>query len=110
MFFERRVKTKPLAEFLRRMGMSSESGIDIRRALASEVNRAPPSMRAQVESIEADVAVGKTLTQGFNRCGEYFPSLVRELVDVGEQTGHLPEVFKQLAEHYEQRMAMRREF
>jgi type IV pilus assembly protein PilC len=110
MLFDRRIKTKPLSEFLRRMGMSAESGIDIRRALASEVNRAPPSMRAEVESIESDVAVGKSLTQAFNRCGEFFPPLVRELVDVGEQTGHLPEVFKQLAEHYELRMSMRKQF
>ncbi|MCC7083709.1 MAG: type II secretion system F family protein [Pirellulales bacterium] len=110
MLFDRRAPTKPLAEFLRRLGMSLESGIDIRRALASEVNRSPASMRAEVESIEADVATGRTLAQGFDRCGEFFPPLARELVDVGEQSGHLPEVLKQLTEHYEQRMAMWKQF
>jgi type II secretory pathway component PulF len=110
MFFDRRVKPKPLAEFLRRLGMSLESGIDIRKALASEVNRAPPSMRAEIESIQADVAAGRTLTHALNRCGEFFPPLVRELVDVGEQTGHLPEVLKQLNQHYELRITLRRAF
>src|SRR5262245_61128560 len=101
MFFDRRVKTKPLTEFLRRLGMSLESGIDIRKALDSEVRRSAPSMKAEIESIQGDVAMGRTLTQALNHCGEFFPPLVRELVEVGEQTGHLPEVLKQLAEHYE---------
>jgi type IV pilus assembly protein PilC len=110
MFFDRRVKTKPLTDFLRRLGMSLESGIDIRKALDSEVRRSPPSMKAEVESIQGDVAMGRTLTQAMNHCGEYFPPLVRELVEVGEQTGHLPEVLKQLAEHYELRMQMWKQF
>jgi type II secretory pathway component PulF len=110
MFFDRRAPAKPLTEFLRRLGMSLESGIDIRRALASELNRSPPSMRPEMESIEADVAAGKSLTQAFNHCGEFFPPLVRELAEVGEQTGHLPEVLKQLTGHYENRTAMWKQF
>ncbi len=110
MFFDRRAKTKPLAEFLRRLGMSLESGIDIRKALASEVNRAAPSMRDEVESIQVDVAAGQSLTQAFSHCGDFFPPLVRELIDVGEQTGQLPEVLKQLHKHYEMRMELRRMF
>lgn len=110
MFFDRRVKTKPLSDFLRRLGMSLESGIDIRKALESEVRRSPPSMRAEVESIQGDVAMGRTLTQAMNHCGEYFPPLVRELVDVGEQTGHLPEVLKELTGHYELRTQMWKQF
>jgi type II secretory pathway component PulF len=42
--------------------------------------------------------------------GQYFPVLVRELVSVGEQTGHLPEVMKQLVSHYDAQLALRRSF
>lgn len=110
MFFERRAKTKPLAEFLRRLGMSLESGIDIRKALASEVKRSPPSMQAEVEAIQADVAAGQTFHEAVARCGNFFPPMMRALVDVGEQTGHLPEVLKQLNSHYELQLALRRSF
>src|SRR5262249_48200729 len=37
-----------------------------------------------------------------------FPEFFQELVRVGETSGHLPEVFRQLAEHYEHQMKMRR--
>ncbi len=40
--------------------------------------------------------------------GQYFPEFFRELTQVGEQTGHLPEVFRQLAEHYEHQLKLRR--
>jgi len=42
--------------------------------------------------------------------GDYFPTLFLELTDVGEQTGHLSEVFARLAENYEDQVKMRRVF
>ncbi len=110
MFFTPRAKIKPLAEFLRRLGMSLEAGIDVRKALASEVERSAPGMRAQVEAISSSVNTGHPLAEAFRATGSYFPSLVRQLVSVGEQTGHLPEVLRQLTEHYDQHIALRRVF
>ena len=110
MLFAPHVKTKPLAEFLRRMAMSLEAGIDVRTALASEVRRSPPALRSRVEAIRLNVEDGWSIADAMNATGNYFPALVRELVVVGEQTGHLPEVLKQLTEHYDQQLALRRVF
>ena len=110
MLFAPHVKTKPLAEFLRRMAMSLEAGIDVRTALASEVRRSPPALRTRVEAIRLNVEDGWSMADAMNATGDYFPALVRELVVVGEQTGHLPEVLKQLTEHYDEQLVLRRVF
>jgi type IV pilus assembly protein PilC len=42
--------------------------------------------------------------------GEPLPILFRQLVIVGEQTGHLPEIFGELADYYELQRKLRRDF
>lgn len=110
MWFAPRVKTKPLAEFLRRMAISLEAGIDLRTALANEARRSSPALRGRIESIRLNIDSGWTLAEAVRATGEYFPMLLRELIAVGEQTGHLPEVLYQLTEHYDQQIALRRTF
>lgn len=105
-----RVQLKPLAEFLRRIGISLEAGIDVRKVLTSEAERTRPPLRSRVESIRDAAARGIPLAEAMEATGDFFPRLTRELVAVGEQTGHLTEVLKQLAAHYETQVALRREF
>jgi type IV pilus assembly protein PilC len=56
------------------------------------------------------VAQGESLTEALDATGDYFPLLFREMVEVGEQSGHLGEIFAQLAEHYENQIQLRRVF
>jgi type IV pilus assembly protein PilC len=53
---------------------------------------------------------GSTLSDAIGRTGDYFPALFREMVDVGEETGNLAEVFRHLADHYDQQVALARAF
>ncbi|HEY2760934.1 MAG TPA: type II secretion system F family protein, partial [Pirellulales bacterium] len=95
MLFAPRAATKPMIEFLRRLGMSLEAGIDIRKALTSEALRSAPQLRERIEQMSEAVNGGTSFSTAMDDTGQYFPLLVRELVLVGEQTGHLPEVLKQ---------------
>ncbi|HTQ38014.1 MAG TPA: type II secretion system F family protein [Pirellulales bacterium] len=108
--FAPRPSTKTLADFLRRLSMSLAAGIDIRKALGSEARRSSPALRERIETMSGMVNTGSTVTVAMQETGDYFPVLVREVVSVGEQTGHLPEVLKQLAEHYDEQLALRRMF
>jgi len=110
MLFAPRAATKPMTEFLRRIGLSLEAGIDIRKVLASEAARTTGAMRPRVLDMSDAINRGSSLAEAVSRTGDYFPQLVRELVNIGEQTGHLPEVLRQLVVHYEQQMALRRTF
>lgn len=111
MLFSPRIGQRELAAFCRRVAIAMESGIETRRIMEREAQgRAPPALRRQLEEVRQHVARGGTLSEAFTQRGNYFPALVREMVDVGEQSGKLPDVFLQLAEHYEQQLAMRRAF
>lgn len=108
--FAPRPTTKTLVEFLRRLAIALEAGIDIRKALENEAIRSQPGMRWHVIAMSREVNAGSSLTAAMQTTGDYFPKLVRELIFVGEQTGHLPEVLKQLVGHYEEQLALRRMF
>ena len=110
MLFALRVPTKQLAEFLRRLSMSLEVGIDIRKALTSEAARCTGRLRAHTLEMSDAINGGASLSAAIKDTGEFFPSLVRQLVAVGEQTGNLPEVLKQLSEHYDEQLKLRRIF
>jgi type IV pilus assembly protein PilC len=110
MLFAPRVPTKQLAEFLRRLSMSLEVGIDVRKALTSEAARCTGGLRAHALDMSDAINRGSSLTAAIDDTGEFFPSLVRQLVAVGEQTGNLPEVLKQLAEHYDEQLKLRHIF
>jgi type IV pilus assembly protein PilC len=110
MLFPQQADSKSLADFCRRMGMSLEAGIDVRKALASEAQRSPRALRPRIEQIRDGAQQGRPLAEAFKQTGNYFPPLVLELVAVGEQTGHLPEVLRRLSEHYEEQIKLRRTF
>lgn len=110
MFWSARAHPKPLAEWLRRMSIALGAGVDLRKTLASETRRVPATFKPHIESISADVNRGVSLSEAISATGDFFPLIVRQLMAVGEETGQLPGVLKQLAEHYEEQQSMRRVF
>jgi len=111
MFFSPRISTKQLAALCRRLAISLEAGIDVRKVWAREAERPiGPTARRRVESISEAVNRGDSLGEALATTGDYFPPLFRELAAVGEQTGHLSECFSQLADHYDGHLRLRRVF
>ena len=109
--FSARARHRDLAPLCRRLAMSLESGIDIRKILTREAQgRTAGSLRRRMEAISVRVASGVGVAEAVDAEGEYFPPLLRELIRVGERTGHLDAVFRRLAEHYEYQVKLRRDF
>jgi len=99
-----------LATTCRQLSMSLEAGVDLRRILSrSKTTRSGASAR-QWRQIAEDVHQGHTFADAVERRGKFFPPLFREMVAVGEETGHLAEVLHELAEHYELQIKLRRAF
>jgi type II secretory pathway component PulF len=92
------------------MATSLGAGVDIRRTTVREADMARGPAKRRLEIVRDAVARGESLAGAINLTGEYFPVLFRQLVAVGEQTGQTAEVFKQLADHYEHQLALRRSF
>ena len=109
--FSPRVSLQHLAQLCRRMAIALSSGIEVRRVVERETsNTLSPILRAKLREIQTAVVRGDTMTDGLERTGDYFPPLVVEMVEVGEHTGHLAEVFRRLADHYEEQLRFRRMF
>ncbi len=66
--------------------------------------------RRHLATVSQTVNQGGTLSEGLAAAGDYFPPLFREMVHVGERSGHLGDVLKQLADHYQNQITLRRNF
>jgi type II secretory pathway component PulF len=103
------ISTKRLAEFCRRAAMSLHAGLDVRQVFHREATIGPSTQRQRMADISRRVDAGEALGEAI-AAQKYFPPLALELINVGEQTGKLERVLKQLAEHYENLLSLRRVF
>lgn len=111
MIFAPRVGLRELSSLCRRWATALEAGIDLRRLLEREASsRSATGLERRLATIADGVSRGDTLVDSIARTGKYFPTLFHEMVEVGEETGRLSEVFRQLAEHYEHQLTLRRNF
>ncbi len=110
MFGLRPIPLKNLAELSRRLAIALGAGIDLRRALETEADRAGGFARGRLSAVRDAVREGQSLADALAAAGGYFPPLFRKMVELGEKTGHLPDVLGRLADHYEGQMQLRRMF
>jgi type II secretory pathway component PulF len=111
MLFSPRMSLKQLAAFSQRASMSLLAGIDERTICAREAQNARSlAARRHLATVSQMVNQGETLSAGLAAAGDFFPPLFREMVQAGEQSGHLGEVLKQLADHYQNQITLRRNF
>jgi type II secretory pathway component PulF len=109
--FAPRLRLKPLAALCRRSAMALSAGIDLRTVWAREATQARSrAARQRLSAVSQAINRGESLTAALTRTGDFFPPLFCEMTEVGEQSGHLSEVFGQLAEHYETQLQLRRTF
>jgi type IV pilus assembly protein PilC len=100
-----------LAMFSRSMAQMLEAGVDVRKSLVTSATKSSDTRLAGViTDVSRRIAKGATLADALNAYPDRFPALFRDLVNVGEQTGAVPEVFSSLAKYYESRLKQVRDF
>lgn len=84
------------------------SGVPVLDALAitKEVVHAP-AFASVISEAEANVKKGGQLSVSFAGHARLYPSLMSDMLAVGEETGKVSEMLKQIAEYYEQDVAER---
>ena len=106
-----RISLNDLAQLCRRLAISLEAGLDLRNVLAREAKgRMTGPLTSNLQTLADMTAAGHPLNDAVEACGNFFPRMFRELIDVGEQTGKLAEVLRRMSEHYEYQLRLRREF
>ncbi len=108
--FPVRIGLRTLAKMCHNVGTGLYAGIDIRRVWETEAARGGTRHRSTMSDIRDRVADGDSVTSAISQAGGYFPTLVKEMVDVGERTGRLDQVFVRLGEHYDNVLRMQRAF
>ena len=107
MIFTPRISLTSLAALCRRLSVSASAGIDARATWDREARRASRNHRTQFTQIRDAVSGGESVGDAAAKLGDYFPTLFREMLTVGDKTGSLAEVLKRLDEHYENQIRMR---
>jgi type II secretory pathway component PulF len=108
--FSPRIGLKPLARLCRQLSTSLAAGIDVRKVWQRETERAFGARKAKFQQISMSVAAGESMAAALAKTGDFFPDIFRELSEVGEQSGRLAEVYRQMAEHYDHQLELRRQF
>jgi len=107
--FSGRIGLRQLARVCHNLGTGLHAGVDVRRLLETEATRGSSLQRNRLAEIRDQVKEGESLAVAMTATG-YFPILVCEMVDVGERTGRLEEVFFRLAENYDTLLRLKRNF
>jgi type IV pilus assembly protein PilC len=104
---ENRLRTRDLIVFSRQLATLIESGIPIIRALRLLQEQMPNKLfsRVMIEII-SDLQQGRFFSEAILRQKRLFPTLYGRLIEVGEQTGSLEAVLRQLATYMEKEEAL----
>ncbi len=100
--------TRKLANLCRRLGTGLRAGLD--PVGMWEKEKRSPGIGKYAEQIVLDLRNGHTMARAIRDCRGFFPPLIAEMVEVGEETGRLAEVFLRLADELDHRLKVRRTF
>ena len=105
-----RIGIKPLAEICRRTATSHAAGLDVRKIWKRESENGGSTKRRQFKKVSDAINRGSSLTEALSETDTYLPSLVRDMVHVGEESGKVDEALNRLGEYYEHMRNVRRAF
>jgi type II secretory pathway component PulF len=104
------MRLKSLAQFCHRLATATNAGIQDRKIWSDEASRGSFAERRAAAQVRDQLAIGRSITDALPTTGEYYPPLFRQMVEVGEVSGRLGEIYKRLARHYDRVLASRRAF
>ena len=110
MFYSKRISLKALSQFCYRMATATNAGIQDRKIWTDEAGRGSASQREIAARVRDELARGNSITEAMQSTGEYYPLMFRKMVEVGEISGRLGEIYKRLARHYDRVLSARRDF
>ncbi|MGI6665294.1 MAG: type II secretion system F family protein [Christensenellaceae bacterium] len=97
-----KMKVKELIVFCRKMGTMMGSGLSMTGAFDVLYKTAEsPAQRDLLLSVYEDIQRGMPLSQALRQKGRSFPPFLVNMVESGETSGNLDQMFLTLAEHYE---------
>jgi type IV pilus assembly protein PilC len=106
----RRLSLSALAELCRVLRHYLGAGLTLRDVFRQQAQKGSAAVRPVAARISAGVEAGEDLEELLKRETAVFPPLFVALATVGEQTGMLPEVFREMESFYRMQERLRRQF
>ncbi len=104
-----KLSDKSKEQFYSDVGELLDSGIDIRSAMEMVVDSTPKKKeKAWFEAIKEDIVTGSSPSEALDRQG-VFSNYEIFSVKIGEETGKLPSVLKELGKYFHERIKQRRQ-
>lgn len=92
-----RVNSAVLIVFCVQMEQLLQAGVPLLQAVSELAEQSEhKGLQAALHILKRDLEAGRMLSQAFQAQANIFPSLFSQLVDAGERTGQLPEIFGHL--------------
>lgn len=105
------IPLKTLAVLCKSLATMLHAGVPLLKALDTLSKKTGDAKcRKNIAEVRQAVQEGVDIAAAMRDRRGYFPALTIEMVDVGEQSGALPEVLDGLADHYENNVRLKRMF
>lgn len=105
-----RMKPDVLSRWCRMLRVSHDGGIGLADTFRQQGRRGPGEVRPLSAAVGDDLAAGQSLEDALKPHGGQLPKLFVKLAVVGERSGHLPEVFRELERYYDLEWQLVRQF
>lgn len=107
--FSSQLSATTLESFCRTLSRGLHAGLDPIRILRMEEKRGGSALSLASGAIADALSKGESLKESFDQHSHLFPLLMLSMIQVGEETGSLPEILDELSRHYgEQAMLQRK--
>src|SRR5262245_60772215 len=110
MLFSKQLPLGDLIFLCRALRHNLGAGLTLRDVFRQQGERGPSQLRPVARRICATLEQGDSLDKALQKEAEAFPPLFLALAGVGEETGHLPEIFAELESYFTLQQRLRRQF
>jgi type IV pilus assembly protein PilC len=110
MLFSRQLPLSNLSDLCRALRHNLAAGLTLRDVFRQMTERGPVALRPIAARIRTDLEGGDSLQGALEKHPGVFPPIFLSLAGVGEETGHLPEVFAELEKYFNLQLKLRRTF
>jgi len=96
------ISSAEVAAFCKQLNIITKSGISIIKGLIMVRDQTDSKKVQQLaDNLSKSIQKGCCLSEAFKNCGYRLPLLLVNMVQVGEVSGNLDEIFKKMADYYE---------
>ncbi len=110
MLFSSRISLKSLVTLCHAFRVGHGAGLSLVDVFKQQATRGPSDARPVISRIAERLKQGDALEDVLKTEGGAFPPLFVSMISVGEQTGNLPEIFRELERYYSEQLSLRRQF